>query len=61
VNSSSYLAEGGDYEQQAGTKQKGLEDEIELGKLFCSDWRPLLRKIFHLFEPSSLLPWGIED
>jgi hypothetical protein len=37
VNSSSYLAEGGDYEQQAGTKQKGLEDEIELGKLFCKD------------------------
>ena len=31
VNSTSYLAEVGDYEQQPGTKQKGYEDEIELG------------------------------
>lgn len=30
VNSTSYLAEGGDYEQQPGTKQKPYEDEIEL-------------------------------
>ena len=30
VNSNSYLAEGGDLEQQAGTKQKAFEDEIEL-------------------------------
>lgn len=31
MNSTSYLAEGGDYEQQPGTKQKAYEDEIELG------------------------------
>ena len=30
VNSNSYWAAGGDLEQQAGTKEKGLEDEIEL-------------------------------
>jgi len=30
VNSSSYLASGGDLEQQPGTKEKALEDEIEL-------------------------------
>ena len=30
MNSNSYWAAGGDLEQQAGTKEKGLEDEIEL-------------------------------
>ena len=30
VNSSSYLAEGGDLDQQPGTKEKPFEEEIEL-------------------------------
>ena len=58
VNSSSYLAEGGDLDQQPGTKEKPFEEEIELvwekggsGLNFYTDAQVSLARTFCIVNP----------